>query len=131
MKRYVVHVHPDAEAELVHAFRYIHADSPQNAERWLRGVWKVIDSLETMPERCPYARENDRFDTVLRQYRYKSHRIIFSVEGAQVFVHAVRHARRRELEDLADLQRKTDIPNEAHAGAEDDPPSDRDLGLDP
>jgi hypothetical protein len=47
------------------------------AERWLRGFSDALSSLETMPTRCPIADESRYFGTVVRQLRYRDHRIIF------------------------------------------------------
>ena len=65
-RRYVVIVTPEAETGIVTAFQYILERSPSNAEKWLRALYKKIDSLEQMPERCPLARENEYFEDTLR-----------------------------------------------------------------
>jgi len=36
--------------------------------------------LESLPERCAYAREREYLDADLRQLVFKSHRIVFAVE---------------------------------------------------
>ena len=95
--KYAVIIHPDAEAEIIDAFRYIHDDSAINARRWLEGLYKTIDTLESMPRRCALARENDAFDTEIRQLVYQSHRVLFTVERRTVHVLHVRHGARRDL----------------------------------
>lgn len=99
MKRYKVIVTPEAEASIRESFMYILARSPMNAERWIRELYAEIDTLETMPERCPYALERKYFEEDLRQLLFKSHRVVFSVNKARhaVYVHEVRHAKRRAL----------------------------------
>ena len=99
MKRYEVVVTPEAESEIVSAFEYIYLRSPQNATKWLRALYKKIDTLEGMPERCPIARENEYFDETLRQLIFKTHRIIFRVEKAKKIVRVlyVRHGRQRTM----------------------------------
>ena len=57
MKRYEVIIQPDAEKDLREAFKFFQADSPKNAAAWLRGLYEAIESLETMPQRCGFARE--------------------------------------------------------------------------
>lgn len=96
---YTVNVTPEAQAGIRESFRYILARSPLNAERWLRGLYKTIDTLEQFPERCARARESDYLDEELRQLLYKSHRIIFRVdkESATVSVLFVRHGKRRAV----------------------------------
>jgi plasmid stabilization system protein ParE len=35
--------------------------SPTIADKWLAGLYEVIYTLETQPERCPFAAENGKF----------------------------------------------------------------------
>ncbi len=98
-KRYGVIVTPEAETGIVAAFQYILERSPLNAEKWLRALYKKIDSLELMPERCPLARENEYFEDTLRHLVFKSHRIIFRVDEAKRLVQVlyVRHAKQQTV----------------------------------
>jgi hypothetical protein len=57
VKRYASLVTPEAEAGIVSAFEYINEHSPENAAKWLRGLYREINTLETVPERCSLARE--------------------------------------------------------------------------
>jgi len=43
--KYAVEMTPTAEAELRSAFEYIHRQAPLNAARWLKGIYKAIDTL--------------------------------------------------------------------------------------
>jgi plasmid stabilization system protein ParE len=79
--KYKVIIHPDAEIEIAEAFLHILADSPLNAGRWLRGLYKAIAKLEIFPNRCGIARESTDLPVELRQFMYKSHRVIFQVAG--------------------------------------------------
>jgi plasmid stabilization system protein ParE len=99
VKRYEVIVTPEAEAGIVNAFEYINERSPENASRWLRGLYGKIDTLEQMPARCALARENEYFEDVLRQLLFKSHRIVFRVEEADRIVRVlyVRHGKQRAI----------------------------------
>jgi plasmid stabilization system protein ParE len=79
--------------------------SPAAAEKWLSGLYKAIDSLQTRPLRCPFAAENDRFPADIRELLYgrsgrrrHKHRIIFTVRDDTVYVLYVRHTARDELE---------------------------------
>jgi plasmid stabilization system protein ParE len=103
-RRYGVIVTPEAEAGIVAAFQYILERSPLNAEKWLRALYKKIDSLEQMPERCPLARENEYFEDTLRHLVFKSHRIIFRIDEAKrsVQVLYVRHAKQRAVGEPID-----------------------------
>jgi plasmid stabilization system protein ParE len=80
MKTYKVFVTPEAELGIISAFRYIEEHSPLNAEKWLRGLYSRIDTLEQMPTRCALAREAQYFSEDLRQLIFKSHRIVFRIE---------------------------------------------------
>lgn len=99
MKTYVVNVTDEVIADIRDAFHYIHQRSPQNAITWLQGLYDAIDSLETMPDRCPVIREQQAFDEELRNLVFHSHRIIFTINDADsvVEVHAFRHAARDDL----------------------------------
>ena len=95
---YKVDIDEDALEEIKDAFRYIYADSRRQAERWLQGLYKAIDSLEQMPSRCGLARENEHLKEEVRQLVYKSHRIIFIVREDTVEVLHVRHSAMRMLD---------------------------------
>lgn len=99
MTQYTVELTPTADAELRAAYRYIRERSPLNAERWLRAIYAAIDSLETFPQRCGMAREADALGEPLRQYIFKSHRIIFYIDEAAKIVRIVyvRHASQRTV----------------------------------
>jgi plasmid stabilization system protein ParE len=99
--KFRVVIQPGAEAEVAQAFAYIHARSPANAEKWLRGLYAVIATLESMPGRCGLARESRAFELEIRQLLYgkrqHKYRILFTVRGDTVNVLHVRHAARDAL----------------------------------
>jgi plasmid stabilization system protein ParE len=79
--------------------------SPAAADKWLNGLYKTIDTLQTRPSRCPVAAENDKFPEEIRGLLYgKSakgkhrHRIIFTIRGDTIHILYVRHTARDELE---------------------------------
>lgn len=98
-KRYGVILAPEAETGIVAAFQYILERSPLNAEKWLRALYKKIDSIELMPERCPLARENEYFEDTLRHLVFKFHRIIFRLDEAKRLVQVlyIRHAKQQTV----------------------------------
>ena len=60
--------------------------SPTAAEKWLAGLYKAIDTLQTRPLRCPIAAESDKFREEIRELLYgkrgkrkHKHRIIFTI----------------------------------------------------
>ena len=72
-RRYGVIVTPEAQTGIIAAFQYILERSPLNAQKWLRALYKKIDSLELMPERCSLARENEYLEDTIRHLVFKSH----------------------------------------------------------
>ena len=87
---YNVIVTPAAEYDIAEGFAYIQARSPENSERWLRGLYKLVHKLETLPKRCGRAREADDFGLDLRQLVFKSHRIVFRIDDAAGEVRVIR-----------------------------------------
>jgi plasmid stabilization system protein ParE len=75
------------------------------ADRWLAGLYKTIDTLQTRPLRCALAPENDKFPEEIREVFYgkvgkrtHKHRILFTIRDETVHVLYVRHTARDELE---------------------------------
>ena len=99
MRKYQVVVTPEAQAGIRLAFDYIYERAPLNAARWLKGLYKQIDTLERFPERCVFARERKYLEVDLHQVVFKSHRIVFRIVERQnkVYVLYVRHAKRRAV----------------------------------
>ena len=100
--KYRVVLQPGAEADIGEAFAYLRARAPEAAERWLRGLYASVETLETIPTRCGLARENDAFRDQIRQLLYgkrqHKYRILFTVRGGEVHVLHVRHGARAALE---------------------------------
>jgi len=71
--------------------------SPLNAARWIDAIEESIQSLSSMPERCGVAPESEAFDREIRQLIFKSHRVLFVVDGDSVHVLHVRHGARLPL----------------------------------
>ena len=96
MNRYRVVVTPEAEAQIRESFRYIYGRSPVNAERWFRQLYAEIEGLELHPERYAFAKERDYLEENLRQFVFKSHRVVFHVNKASgtICVLHVRHSAR-------------------------------------
>lgn len=100
MKRYAVEMDSDASREAIEAAFYISQFSPINAQRWYEGLHEAIESLKRMPNRCALARENQFLrGRELRQYIYKSYRIIFHVNDTARVVRIlhIRHSARRAI----------------------------------
>jgi plasmid stabilization system protein ParE len=61
------------------------------ADKWLAGLYKAIDTLQTRPLRCPVAAENDKFPEEIRELLYgrqkrHKHRINFALPLRTLFL---------------------------------------------
>ena len=103
MKKYQVEMTATAEAELREAYLWIQEDSPERAVRWRKGLLKQIERLETLPERCPFAPENEFFAEDIRQLlhgqRGGRYRILFVIEKDTVYVLHIRQGARQVLQE--------------------------------
>ena len=97
MKKYRVIVVPEAQAGIREAFDFIHERAPLSAVRWLQELYRRIGTLESIPDRCPPAREREFFEEDLRQLVFRSYRIVFYADRPRrtVYILAILHARRR------------------------------------
>jgi|tagenome__1003787_1003787.scaffolds.fasta_scaffold19282435_1 plasmid stabilization system protein ParE len=76
--------------------------STEQADRWYNNVYKAIETLRSMPERCPPAPESKLYPSGLRQVSFgigkrPTHRIVFTVEQDLVTILRVRHASQQNL----------------------------------
>ena len=73
----------------------------ESAARWRDGLIAVVDTLQTLPERCPLADEVGEHGLQWRVLLYgrKRHvyRILFTIEGDTVTIHHVRHTAQDQL----------------------------------
>jgi len=104
--KYRVLVQPRAAAEIEEAYLWIAERAPESAVNWFNGLYSVIATLETFPERCPYAPENDFFPQEIRQLVYGKrigrYRILFTIDRDNVYILNVRHGARKRLEGPGD-----------------------------
>jgi len=100
--KYRVLVLPRAAAEIEEAYLWIAERAPEGAVKWFNGLHSVIGTLETFPERCPHAPEDDFFQQEIRQLIYGKrigrYRILFTIDGNTVYILHVRHGARKRLE---------------------------------
>jgi plasmid stabilization system protein ParE len=103
---YRVLVLPRAVAEIEETYLWIAKRAPESAVKWFNGLYSVIETLETFPERCPHAPENDFFHQEIRQLVYGKrigrYRILFTIDGDTVYILHVRHGARKRLEGPGD-----------------------------
>jgi hypothetical protein len=62
----------------------------------------AIQGLQTFPQRCAYATENERFPFEVRQLLFgrkpNVYRVLFTIEGDTVFLLRIRGPRREAIE---------------------------------
>jgi plasmid stabilization system protein ParE len=97
-----VRLAPRAIRDFDEAMDWLTAEaSPEVAVRWATGLDKKIGTLATLPDRCPVARESDAFEEEVRQLLFGEgrgqYRVLFSIRGSEVLVHAIRRASREAL----------------------------------
>jgi plasmid stabilization system protein ParE len=97
-----VEISADAERDAEAILEWLLSEQAgETGIRWFLELERAIKSLESFPERCALAPENQRFPFEVRQLLYgrKPHvyRILFAVEGETVQVLHVRHGRRQAL----------------------------------
>jgi len=94
-------IQPPAQADIEETYRWIAKSSPQSAATWYNGLIDAIETLTTLPHRCPLAPENDAFEEEIRQLLYGKrggvYRILFTLVGETVRVLHVRYGARRYL----------------------------------
>ena len=85
----------DAEEYVV--FIREQSNDGEAAEKWWNGLLLAIQSLETLPARCPHVPEQAYFGPEIRQLIYASHRIIFRIRSRDVLVLRIYHGARKKL----------------------------------
>lgn len=89
---YRVKITPTALADGESFYLRIEAFSPQNAAAWFNGLLDAVDTLATMPQRCPIAPETQVVGQEIRCLFYKKHyRILYEIEGDVVTIYHIRH----------------------------------------
>ena len=107
---YQLIVQPQAEADIIEAFHFLSARSPEAAGRWYREVRAAMHSLAEMPARCPLAPEAamlglENLGLELRQLLYGKrpgiYRIVFRIveDAGEVHILTVRDGARKPLTD--------------------------------
>jgi len=97
MKTYRVEPTDKALVDAGEAYFWISERSEKAALSWYEGLLTAFRSLEQNPRRCPLAPESAFFEQEIRQLIDGKYRILFTVQGATVFVLRVRHVAREYL----------------------------------
>ena len=94
---YEVRITQQAEAEAELTYQWIAKESPETAVAWFNGLVEAVESLETLPERCPLAPESSDVQRDIRQLIYGKFRILYFIHDECVFVIHVRHGAQQQL----------------------------------
>lgn len=100
---------PRAAADAEAAYRWIAREAPDTAVDWYNGLLEAISTLDTLPNRCPLAREAPALRREVRQLLYGKYRILFVIDGKAVRILHVRHGARRSVR-RPDLEEKKNRP---------------------
>ena len=101
MKQYQIVILPDAEKDLEASYLYIKEDSPNNALSWYQDIYTKIQTLSSLPLRCPLAPENDYFEEEIRHLIVKSYRVLFTINNDTVFILHARHGHQQWIKPKA------------------------------
>lgn len=101
-EEYRIILQPEAYNGMERGYRYIEQrQSTEAAHAWAVGLMEAINSLQTMPRRCPIARESDVFPFEIRQLRYgkktQAYRILFTIRDDVVSILHIRHSAQDDL----------------------------------
>ena len=90
-----IEVTRSAEADIDAAYLWIFEQSPEHADRWVRGLYQTIFTLKELPARCPVASESRGLGREIRQLLYwqgrHAFRILYEIRNETVFVLRIRH----------------------------------------
>ena len=83
MNSYSVAVSDPADSDLDRIFLRLMATSMEDALAWEGGYKAALESLTSLPNRCPKARDGDRYPSVIaRQLYFGKYRLVFHVVEA-------------------------------------------------
>ena len=97
-------VMPRAERDLRESTKWWTENrSSEQATRWWDGILEAIETLSKNPQRCPLARENNKYPYELREMHYgagsrPTHRVLFTIRLDKVVVVSVRHAAQQDFD---------------------------------
>ena len=100
-KKYQIITARIVKSDLNEIWNYVANDSPQQASKFINKIEKKLNSLKTMPERCPTIPENELLGTKFRHLIIGNYRVIFSIRGDKIVILRIIHGAR--LLDLATL----------------------------
>jgi plasmid stabilization system protein ParE len=93
-RKFKVDITEVAEADVAEIWEYIARDKPDAATAFILRLEEQISTLESLPERCPLAPENELLGTAYRHLLYGNFRTIFKIVGPRVVILRVLHRAR-------------------------------------
>lgn len=104
MRNYDIVFAPTADEELAEILDWLSREAPEKVSEWYAAIKAHIQTLDHLPERCPYAPENGLWGSEeLRQLLFQDYpskyRIIFTVTESSVRILNIRHGARRYLHE--------------------------------
>ena len=95
--QYKVELSEQAQADIREIYEYIREHGPADPDDWKATLDRKLTSLETFPDACGFAPENEYTELTVRQLLYAPFRILFETDGMSVYVLTVRHGARLSL----------------------------------
>jgi len=90
--KYPVRITPIALEDAEEFYLWMSQDSSVNGANWFNRLLAAIDTLSSMPHRCPVAPEKEIVGQEIRYLLYsKRYRILFGIEGDAVVIYHIRH----------------------------------------
>ncbi len=86
MQKYKIIVTETAEYEIDSCLDFIAEDSVQNAINWYNHLYEKIQTLDSIPERCPIADENPYFEFEIHCLLVKGYRILYRIDMNTIVV---------------------------------------------
>ena len=92
---------PRARSDITATVAWLARTSPTAATQWRTGLLRIVENLETDPNRYPAADEAADLGVDLRELLYRRrrnvYRVLFTIDGQTVNVLRVRHAAQDRL----------------------------------
>lgn len=94
--KYSIILMPRAACDAEEAYKWIAQDAPDTAVQWYNRLIDTLQKLESMPNRCPVAREAAAVRRPVRQLLFGNYRVLFIIQGKTVQVLHIRHGARAD-----------------------------------
>lgn len=95
-KRYNVIVSREAEETLLYHVEFLSRVSISAADRMVDEFDEAIDSLSSIPQRCPLYEYQDADNNIRKLLFYKRYELIFRIEGNTVYIDTVNDCRQEK-----------------------------------